>query len=122
MRQWYWKLQAQRGHLSRNLGLTIANHRQPIYCRHIEILESYIPKPYSGEVCIIRAYAPPQYEHLLKPDLGWSAYAETKVWVNSGGHMSMFDRPHVELLAQQIDEILNFKTPSQTMSAPTSGD
>jgi amino acid adenylation domain-containing protein len=122
MRQWYWRMQGRRYRWARKLGLKIANHRQEIYCRHIEILESYMPKPYSDQVCIIRAQASPKCEPLLKPDLGWSAYAKIQVWVNSGGHMSMFDRPHVELLAQQIDEILTLKTPFQTMSAPISAD
>jgi amino acid adenylation domain-containing protein len=122
MRQWYWKIQGRRYRWARKIGLKIAADRQEIYCRHIEILESYIPKPYGDQVCIIRAYASPKCERLLKPDLGWSAYAETQVWVNSGGHMSMFDRPHVELLAQQIDQILNLKTPSQITSVSTSVD
>jgi thioesterase domain-containing protein/acyl carrier protein len=122
MRQWYWRIQGRRYRWARKIGLKIAADRQEIYCRHIEILESYIPKPYGDQVCIIRAYASPKCERLLKPDLGWSAYAETQVWVNSGGHMSMFDRPHVELLAQQIDEILDLRTPSQTASVSTSVD
>jgi amino acid adenylation domain-containing protein len=111
LRQLFWRFQAGRNHWARRLGLPLgikpADHQ--VYCRHIELLEGYQLQMYDGDVWVMRAAVPPTHGRFLRPDLGWEAYVtgSVKVWGSAGEHMSMFDPPHVEALARQIDRILD---------------
>ncbi len=67
-----------------------------------------MPQTYPGDICVIQADECQDEVTVVEPGLGWYRYAqgEVKTWSNPGGHMSMFEVPHVHTLAARLDDIL----------------
>jgi amino acid adenylation domain-containing protein len=69
--------------------------------------QSYVPKPYAGNVTLFRARARPLFRS-LSPDLGWGQVARDGVDIRivPGHHWSIMTEPHVRALADHVRDAL----------------
>jgi thioesterase domain-containing protein/acyl carrier protein len=75
--------------------------------------QAYVPKHYPGRVTLFRAVD--SYLAPGNPDMGWSNLAGggLELYYVPGGHTSMYDEPHVAVLAEKLKTCLEQETPLQ---------
>jgi thioesterase domain-containing protein len=75
---------------------------------HLKAGASYVPKPYSGRVTLIRTRGQPFFCS-LDPQYGWSELVRGGVDVRMipGSHEKIFVEPDVKFLAQTLELCLN---------------
>jgi thioesterase domain-containing protein len=73
---------------------------------HWKALESYVPGSYDGTIHLFRARKQPL--RITDPSLGWNVVApgHVKIEVIPGTHESMVTDPHVQILADKIQETI----------------
>jgi amino acid adenylation domain-containing protein len=89
--------------------------------------QSYVPRPYPGQVTLFRARARPIF-HSLRPDLGWGDVAQggVDIHVINGEHWRIMLEPTVRTLAEQLRSCLErtdvelLPSPSRTVDFPFS--
>lgn len=106
--EWGLKLRGQQYRLYRQLKLpTDRLLNDAIYHHQVKIALAYQPRHCSGDVWVIRAND--LFENTFsEQDMGWKRYVQGNVKALScpGGHMSIFESPHVDTLAAHFSTIL----------------
>jgi len=86
-----------------DFGLTQARRLLMVYKANNEALMKYIPQAYPGRVTLFRPYLGPS-DNEEDAARGWDRVAATGVdvhWV-TGNHLNIMNRPHVEIIAEQL--------------------
>ncbi|MBE9065564.1 amino acid adenylation domain-containing protein [Leptolyngbya cf. ectocarpi LEGE 11479] len=93
--------------LSPGFGMAQLDSIVQIRRGHIQAAQSYVPKPYPGEVVLLQAEGGVA-ARADDPTLGWQALAQktTLHWV-PGNHLSMMREPHVKVLGQYFKKYLD---------------
>jgi thioesterase domain-containing protein len=75
----------------------------------IEAMRNYVIKAYPDKVTLFRAAIQVVELSPSDWDLGWGLWASggLEIQTVSGDHMSMFRDPHVQILAQKLQECLH---------------
>lgn len=98
-----FKLAETAGIFPRGFNLTQLYHLFKVYRSNNEAALAYQPRPCSAPLVLFRAAETTDVE-LTDATYGWShlANGSLEIEVVSGNHFTMFDEPHVSLLAQKL--------------------
>ncbi|HEY9645803.1 MAG TPA: alpha/beta fold hydrolase, partial [Chroococcidiopsis sp.] len=106
--------------LTKQLGLDTANPNakeiQRVVEANLRAAAAYRPQPYRGKVAVFRAaHEPVLAGWVADPSLGWgnfSTSASLSVYDIPSRHFEMFDEPHIQHLATQLQRSLDAAAPS----------
>jgi len=99
----FFRKGAEKFYLKFKLPMPYALHYSLIVEANQKLANDYALQVYPGKVTLFRASDQPvRYDQIS--DLGWSALAVGGVEIHevSGGHMGMFQEPHVQMLAEKL--------------------
>jgi len=104
------KRAAERGVLPSTVGLTDARRYLEVFDAGHEAYAAYEPPAYSGAVTFLRASEPEPADETL----GWRRHVtgELRVHAVPGPHRAMVSRPHVEVVAARVAELLRAPRPA----------
>ncbi len=93
---------------NRMIELRHAIRRLDIYLNNYRAMHKYKPKPYPGQLTLIRAKGHFSIFEIDK-SLGWGTLAKggVEVHIVPGDHYTIFKRPNVNLLAEKLNACLN---------------
>lgn len=98
---------------AREFTQDLIQQNQAIYNVLPKLIREYLPKAYQGQVNLFRGSQgkgvdQPNIERTGDPLLGWGKWVnEVAVYDVPGGHYSLLQEPHVEVLAQKIEACIN---------------
>ena len=86
---------------------TYADYERKLWDIHIRNLRDYVPKQYAGHVTLFRTRVHPFFCS-FDPTFGWAELAEEGVTAKlvPGGHESILEEPHVQVLARELTTCL----------------
>jgi thioesterase domain-containing protein len=103
-----WKNLEAKNEKSSEVQLQHAIRRLDVYLNNLRAIHKYNPRPYPHSLTLIRAK-----DHLsmfeIDQTLGWRKLARGGVDVHTvpGDHYTMFNRPNVKVLAEEVNARLN---------------
>jgi amino acid adenylation domain-containing protein len=74
---------------------------------HLGASSQYSPKPYAGRITLFRTSIHPFFSS-FDPECGWGQFAQEGVIVHMmpGAHESILDEPHVQIVAEHLNQVL----------------
>ncbi|HLO03360.1 MAG TPA: thioesterase domain-containing protein, partial [Symbiobacteriaceae bacterium] len=96
------------GAVAPELGAPRMGQLYQVYCAHVEAMEEYTPGPYSGSAVLFQASGTAGVA-ATGDSLGWGSYVAGGVQAIPvpGDHYSMMSDPHIQVLAQRLNEQLH---------------
>jgi amino acid adenylation domain-containing protein len=82
-------------------------YQQRLWDIHLRASRQYVPKPYPGCVTLFRTSIHPFFSS-FDPTCGWGEFARAGVAVHimPGTHESILDKPHVQTVAECLNQVL----------------